>query len=92
MVLLPQREYYLYRGAIDVVPRFEHLPGHLQTPNLWWPRDRAWIVASEIDWDSTLVACTRSCAQAVLATDLEVMEVPAEDSLADTINPLGGIR
>ena len=24
-------------------------------PNLWWPDDRAWCVASEIDLDYTLV-------------------------------------
>lgn len=92
MVLLPAREYYLYRGSIDVVPRFEHLPGDLQTPNLWWPQDRAWIVASEIDLDSTFVACTRACSEAILASDLEVLELPPDATLADTINPLGGGR
>jgi hypothetical protein len=80
-VSLPAREYVLYRGAIDVVPRFEHIPGHLQTPNMWWPEDRAWFVATEIDFDSTLVACTRACATALLAGELEVMEVFAETRL-----------
>jgi hypothetical protein len=46
-VSLPAREYFLYRGPIDVVPRFEHLPGHLQTPNMWWPEDLAWFVAED---------------------------------------------
>ena len=72
-----------------MVPRFEHLPGHLQTPNMWWPEDRAWFVATEIDFDSTLVACTRSCALGLLACDLEVMEVSAETRLdidGDTVN------
>ncbi|HEU4692113.1 MAG TPA: hypothetical protein VFS23_27310 [Vicinamibacterales bacterium] len=88
-VSLPNREYFLYRGPIGVVPRFEHLPGHLQTPNMWWPEDRAWFVATEIDFDSTLVACTRSCALGLLAGDLEVMEVSAETRLdidGDTVN------
>ena len=76
-VSLPAREYFLYRGVIDVVPRFEHMPGHLQTPNMWWPEDRAWFVATEIDFDSTLVACTRACVRALLGSDLEVMEVSA---------------
>ena len=88
-VSLPNREYFLYRGPIDVVPRFEHLPGHLQTPNMWWPEDRAWFVATEIDFDSTLVACTRACGAALLGSDLEVMEVSAETRLdidGDTVN------
>jgi hypothetical protein len=88
-VSLPAREYFLYRGPIDVVPRFEHLPGHLQTPNMWWPEDRLWFVATEIDFDSTLVACTRACAKALLRSELEVMEVSAETRLdvdGDTVN------
>jgi hypothetical protein len=88
-VSLPDREYFLYRGPIDVVPRFEHLPGHLQTPNMWWPEDRAWFVATEIDFDSTLVGCTRACATALLASELEVLEVSAETRLdidGDTVN------
>jgi hypothetical protein len=90
-VSLPAREYFLYRGPIDVVPRFEHMPGHLQTPNMWWPEDRAWFVATEIDFNSTLVACTRACAETLLlpANGLEVMEVSAETRLdvdGDTVN------
>jgi hypothetical protein len=88
-VSLPGREYFLYRGPIDVVPRFGHVPGHLQTPNMWWPEDRAWFVATEIDFDSTLVACTRACATALLASELEVMEVSPETRLdidGDTVN------
>jgi hypothetical protein len=86
---LPAREYYLYRAPIDVVPRFEFLPGRLQTPNMWWPDDRAWFVGTEIDFDSTLVACTRSCAATLLASDLEVLEISPDSRLdidGDTVN------
>ncbi|MEX0874146.1 MAG: hypothetical protein WD646_05445 [Actinomycetota bacterium] len=88
-VSLPSREYYLYRGAIDVVPRFEFMPNSLQTPNMWWPQDRAWFVGTEIDFDSTLVACGGTCAQALLGSDLEALEVSPEDRLdidGDLIN------
>jgi hypothetical protein len=88
-VSLPAREYFLYRGPIDIVPRFEHMPGHLQTPNMWWPEDRAWFVSTEIDFDSTLVGCSRACATALLASELEVMEVAVETRLdieGDTVN------
>lgn len=89
-VSLPGRRYFLYRGAIDVVLRFEFFAGLPQTPNLWWPEDRAWFVASEIDFDSTVVGCTRSCAEALLNGDLEALEIPAEARLdidGDTVNP-----
>lgn len=56
---LPYRDYLLLGGP---------LPGALctghwvspksfwpQSPNLFWPADRTWCVASEIDFDSTLV-------------------------------------
>jgi hypothetical protein len=88
-VSLPNREYFLYRGPIDVVPRFEHLPGRLQTPNMWWPTDRAWFVGTEIDFDSTLVACTQACARALLRSGLEVLEVASGTRLdidGDTVN------
>ena len=55
---------------------------------MWWPEDRLWFVATEIDLNSTLVACTRACAQALLETELEVMEVSAEtrlDADGDTV-------
>lgn len=32
------------------------LTGSSPNPNLFWPRDRAWCVGTEIDFDSTLVA------------------------------------
>lgn len=89
-VSIPARDYYLYRGSIDLVPRFEFMPGRLQTPNMWWPEDRAWFVGSEIDFDSTLIACDRACADALLSSDLETLEVAPETRLdieGDVINP-----
>ena len=59
-------------------------------PQLVWPADHAWCVASEIDWDSTVVGGSRAAIDAVLATDsLETFEVTADDDLSsegDTIN------
>ena len=36
------------------------------TPQLWWPEDRAWLVATEIDFDSTIVATTVAGAEVLL--------------------------
>lgn len=61
-----------------------------QSPNLCWPDDRAWFVASEIDFDSTLVAGTRTLVNELVAHHvLEAVEIAPGDLLtatADTIN------
>ena len=45
-VQLPGCDYLLYTGPVDGALAFA---GSGQTPNLWWPGDRAWCVASDID-------------------------------------------
>ena len=45
--------------------RLEHAYG--QSPSMWWPADRAWFVATEIDGYSTYVGATAACVEAVLA-------------------------
>jgi hypothetical protein len=63
-----------------------------EVPNLIWPEDRAWFVASEVDLDSTLVGGSRDLLDELLASpDLEVWEVDGEVSLqsdADKLNPV----
>ena len=50
--------------------------GNPLTPNLIWPDDRAWVLVSEIDLNSTLIACSRECADALLsAPGLEASEI-----------------
>jgi len=60
-------------------------------PQMLWPADRTWSVASEIDWDSTIVAGSRSLIDAVLADErFESFEVHESSDLTwdgDTINP-----
>ncbi len=63
-----------------------------EVPNLIWPEDRAWFVASEVDLDSTLVGGSRELIDELLAAPgLEVWEVDGEVSLqsdADKLNPV----
>jgi hypothetical protein len=69
------------RDWAEVSDRFR-TAGRLQSPNLWWPEDRAWCVASEIDFDSTLVAGTAALVAELAAhPDLEAFEVGSGDSL-----------
>ena len=54
-----------------------------KSPNLSWPADRAWCVATEIDFDSTLVGGSSDLIQTVLdAPGLDAWRVSPEDSLA----------
>lgn len=61
------------------------------SPQLLWPQDHSWVVASEIDWDSTIVAGSRSLVDAVLADErFEAFEVDEDSDLTyegDMINP-----
>jgi len=63
-------------------------------PQLVWPEDHAWVVATEIDWDSTVVAGTREVVDAILRDPTyETFEVHEGDELSwegDLINPAIG--
>ncbi|TMD41293.1 MAG: hypothetical protein E6I88_07925 [Chloroflexi bacterium] len=37
-----------------------------QTPNLWWPEDRSWCVATEIDLAETYVGGSDACIARIL--------------------------
>ena len=91
---LPSRSYYLLQGplggALDLgwILTVEHFMP--QSPNLFWPQDRAWCVASEIDLSCSLVAGSQALIDSLLADPrLETWQVSAEDSVAwnsDKIN------
>lgn len=53
--------------------------GH--TPQMLWPEGHEWVLATEIDWDSTIVAGSRSLVDAILAdARFEAYEVDADAS------------
>ena len=60
------RSYLLYRGPLTPPPsfRFDLI---WQSPAMWWPDDRAWFVATEIDGENTYVGGSRECIEALLA-------------------------
>ncbi|MFC7402017.1 hypothetical protein [Citricoccus sp. GCM10030269] len=61
-----------------------------QSPQLAWPQDRAWTLASEIDVDSTLVAGSADLVRAICThPELEAAAVRPDTDLtafADTVN------
>lgn len=64
-VRFPHRDFLLYRGPITAATAF--CPSWRQTPNLWWPDDRAWCIASEIDFCWTYVGGSTRLVAQVLA-------------------------
>ncbi len=58
--------------------------------NIWWPEDRAWCVATDIDLFDTYVGGSLECIEAVLSNpDLEALPITLDARLGlggDTIN------
>ena len=88
-VELPGRNYLLYTGNIDRALESPTGPFD-QSPNLWWPEDRAWFVASEIDFAWTYVGGARGLIATLVAdARLEALEVALDtkvDYMADGVN------
>jgi hypothetical protein len=53
-----------------------------QSPSILWPDDHAWVLATEIDFDSTLVAGTRALVRELVETPgLEVLPISTDADL-----------
>ena len=59
-VSLPGRDYLLFKGTVT------QAEGWGDGPNLWWPEDRMWCVASEIDFPYTYVGGSRELIEEIL--------------------------
>lgn len=57
---LPSRRYYLLCGALNSASRVARPAGfgEHQAPDLWWPEDRSWFVATDTDLDWLYVGGT----------------------------------
>ncbi|AOD24491.1 hypothetical protein IM25_18105 [Rhodococcus sp. p52] len=88
MLRLPHRDNLLVHGTVRDVVRTLGSWG----PNLWWPQDRAWLVATDIDLMSTYIGSSTDCALALAAhPDLEVIDTSKLRKVtwdSDEINPL----
>jgi hypothetical protein len=63
------REYFLFTARVGDVSSFA-ISGFPQTPNIWWPDDRAWCVATEVDGYDSYVGGSNACIEAVLSSEL----------------------
>lgn len=88
---LPRGRFWLLRGPIELAAANLVDEPAEQSAGLWWPADRAWVVATDADLVSSYVAGSVACIAAVLATSgLEA--APAEPGHrvtgdADRVNP-----
>jgi len=76
---LPNRAYVVLHGVLREVPDLFELLG-AQSPNLWWPEDHSWCVATEIDLGWTYVAGSEALVDDVVrCPDLEVLRATISD-------------
>ncbi|WP_222195619.1 hypothetical protein [Modestobacter italicus] len=74
-VRTPHRAYHLLTGPVAAAPVLP-TPVEWRCASLWWPADRAWLVATEIDGYLTYVGGSRAAIDAVLtAPDLDAVAV-----------------
>ncbi len=74
-VRVPHRAYHLLTGPVRAAPVLP-TPVEWRCASLWWPADRAWLVATEIDGYLTYVGGSRAAVDAVLAAPaLDAVEV-----------------
>jgi hypothetical protein len=57
-----------------------------------WPADRSWLVASEVDFDSTLVGGSAALIEAIVdSPKLEAWRVEPTDSLAEDADKVNAV-
>ncbi len=88
---VPARDYFLFEGPIEAATETFYEEGRYQSAALWWPDDRAWCVATEVDFESTYIGGSRACIDAIVADQsLEALEVDIHQGItwdSDTVNP-----
>ena len=77
-----QRKYFLMRGVRPSAPGLLDAAG--DSPNLWWPEGRAWLISTEVDGFSTYVGGPVDLVAALIASGA-VEAFPA--SLDDLMDP-----
>jgi hypothetical protein len=91
LIQMPQRPMVLLRGPLSAAGSAFSGSGWPESASLWWPDDRTWCVATDIDLMSSYVGGTRACIDAVRGDEsLETFEVSVDQTVhwrTDTVNP-----
>jgi hypothetical protein len=66
-ISLPWRRYHLLQGCIDdaIISLSDDRCRH-QSANIWWPEDKSWCVAVEVDHRCTYVGGSNMCIEAII--------------------------
>lgn len=90
-VELPYRSYLLLCGLLWELRELQTLLQG-QSPNIWWPKDHAWCVATEIDFGWTYVGGSERLIADLLATEgLEALRCRVSDGVTVASDVLNGI-
>ncbi|MGH3322786.1 MAG: hypothetical protein ACRDN9_21925, partial [Streptosporangiaceae bacterium] len=78
------RRWYLYTAPVAAADeQFEDISGIAPIPpNLWWPEDKRWCVATEIDCASTYIGCDEAAAEALTRSSLDMIRVNPADHIS----------
>ncbi len=84
------RAYYIFRGQLDGILSFYEWSFFYRSPNIWWPEDRAWCVATDIDSLDSYVGGSEACIERILEhPGLEAFPTTVDtlaNGIGDTIN------
>jgi hypothetical protein len=98
------RDYIVLAGALAAVNQIRYdrsvtTPPHSleyirrEAPNLIWPADHTWLVATEVDFDSTLVGGSAKLIEAIIQSPtLEAWTVDAATSLAADADQINQVK
>jgi hypothetical protein len=90
LIAMPQRNMALLRGPLHAAGTAFAGPGWPRSASLWWPDDRTWCVATDIDLMSTYIGGSIECIAALLAdARLEAYAAGLDQTVhweSDTIN------
>jgi hypothetical protein len=91
-LVVPARSFFLVRGPVELAAANLLPEPQSQSANAWWPADRAWFVATDIDLVTTYVGGSGALVETLLTTPgLECTPASAGQRTtwdADTVNPL----
>ncbi len=86
----------LFAADADKGPSPEPDPSEFlwrEAPNLIWPADHSWLMASEVDFDSTLLGGSAKLIEAIIESPmLEAWQVEPTDSLADDADKINVVQ
>jgi hypothetical protein len=85
-----ERNYVVLQGPLAAVSEIGDHP-LIRSPSLIWPADHSWFIASEVDFDSTLVGGDTKLVEAIVESpELETWQMEPSDSLAADADKING--